>query len=375
MSTISLCMIVKNEEKTLERCLRSVDAVPDEIVMVDTGSDDRTKDIAAIFTSRIFDFEWVDDFSAARNYAFAQATMEWILWLDADDVLLPEDRIKLVQLKEALNPDIDAVSMIHHYAFDESNNVIQSGRHLRLLRRAKNFVWAGVVHEELAVEGEYRYLNSDIVITHRKPAGEADSNRRNLRIYDKHFRGQQTMLPRDIFQYALELETSKDFEKAIVYYRRYLDSEDANRDRALFALHRLARCYYMTGDLDKEWECTLKSLELDVPRPEFSCRFAERFLKRDQYRQAIFWYELALQDPGNDAGDWLVENYPFKTWLPHKQLGLCYYKVGDYQRSLQHNLLARKYLPQDPEIETNIRLLEKLVSQSAGNVLAGTDVS
>ena len=75
MNSISLCMIVKNEETTLQRCLESVAVIADEIVIVDKGSDDATKAIAATFTSRVVDFDWVDDFSAARNYAFAQATM------------------------------------------------------------------------------------------------------------------------------------------------------------------------------------------------------------------------------------------------------------------------------------------------------------
>jgi glycosyltransferase involved in cell wall biosynthesis len=92
MSAISLSMIVKNEEKSLERCLRSVEGIPDEIIIIDTGSEDNTKAIARNFTSQVFDFEWVDDFSAARNYSFERAAMDYILWLDADDVLLPEER-------------------------------------------------------------------------------------------------------------------------------------------------------------------------------------------------------------------------------------------------------------------------------------------
>ncbi len=372
MSTISLCMIVKNEEQTLGRCLRSVAGVSDEIAIVDTGSNDDTKSIAESFTSRVFDFAWVDDFAAARNYSFAQATMDWILWLDADDVLLPEDRTKLLALKTTLgNAAIDAVSMIYHTNFDESNNVMQSGRNLRLVRRSKNFVWRGVVHEELVTEEEFRYVNSDVVITHRKPPSESGTSRRNLLIYEKHINAGRQLRPRDLFQYGLELEANEDYDKAIMYFEKYLASDENDVDRNLFALHRLARCYYLTGDVAKEWECTLKSLEFDVPRPEFSCRFAERFLNRNQFRQAIFWYELALAEPGKNAGDWMVDNYPFKTWLPHKQLGLCYYKIGDYPRSLHHNQLAHQYLPNDPGIETNIRLLEKLVNESADKTQAG----
>ena len=78
MVTITLCMIVKNEEKVLERCLESIRDLMDEIIIVDTGSTDRTKEIAAKYTDQIFDFEWINDFSAARNFAFSRATCDYI---------------------------------------------------------------------------------------------------------------------------------------------------------------------------------------------------------------------------------------------------------------------------------------------------------
>ena len=109
MITISLCMIVKNEEAVLARCLDSVKEVVDEIVIVDTGSTDKTKEIAAQYTGLVYDFAWDDDFSAARNASFSRATKDFILWLDADDVLLPADRQMLGQLKQTLPCDIDVV--------------------------------------------------------------------------------------------------------------------------------------------------------------------------------------------------------------------------------------------------------------------------
>lgn len=367
MITISLCMIVKNEEQTLERCLRSVAGVPDEIVIVDTGSDDRTKDIAGALASRVEDFEWIDDFSAARNYSFSHATADYILWLDADDVLLPQYRTKLLQLKSTLSPTVDAVSMMYHYSFDDSGNITQTARRLRLVKRSKNFRWEGLVHEDLVSKDPYQYFDSDIVVTHQKQ--NTGISLRNLQIYERHLRAGRSLRALDYFQYAYELEVvNKDFENAIPNYQKFLDSKDAAADlnMTLVTLNRIARCYYLTGKPDKEWECTLKSLELDVPRPEFSCRVAERFVQREQFRQAIFWYELAIQDPANTGvNDRVVQNYPFKTWLPHKQLGLCYYRIGDYQRSLRHNELAQQYLPDDADIATNVRLLQRLVKEAA----------
>ena len=78
MVEISLCMIVKNEEKVLARCLDSIAGLMDEIIIVDTGSTDKTKEIAGKYTDNIYDFEWIDDFAAARNFAFSKATKEYI---------------------------------------------------------------------------------------------------------------------------------------------------------------------------------------------------------------------------------------------------------------------------------------------------------
>ena len=94
-SRVSLTMIVRDEEKNLPRCLESVRGVFDEIVVLDTGSKDRTIEIARSFGARVFDFVWVDDFAAARNAALARATGDYAFWLDADDLIEPPERKKL----------------------------------------------------------------------------------------------------------------------------------------------------------------------------------------------------------------------------------------------------------------------------------------
>ena len=105
MVTISLCMIVRNEEDVIGRCLESVWGVPDEIIIVDTGSTDRTKEIARAMGAQVYDFAWIDDFSAARNASFDRAAMDYILWLDADDVVDADNRLALLSLKETLDPE------------------------------------------------------------------------------------------------------------------------------------------------------------------------------------------------------------------------------------------------------------------------------
>ena len=87
MLTISLCMIVKNEEMHIARSLESVAELVDEIIVVDTGSVDRTVEIAAGYTRKVYSYPWKDDFSDARNFSFSKATMDYCMWMDADDIL------------------------------------------------------------------------------------------------------------------------------------------------------------------------------------------------------------------------------------------------------------------------------------------------
>ena len=118
MATISLCMIVKNEEKVLGRCLESAAGLVDEMVIVDTASTDATRAVALSYTDRVYDFPWRDDFAAARNFAFSKGRMEYLLWLDADDVLLPADREAFLDLKRTLSPEVDVVMLPYHSGLD-----------------------------------------------------------------------------------------------------------------------------------------------------------------------------------------------------------------------------------------------------------------
>ena len=107
-------MIVKDEEMVLERALKSVERIADEIIIVDTGSTDRTKKIALKYTDKVYDFVWCDDFAKARNYSFSKATMDYCMWLDADDIISDSDQEGLINLKKTLSKDTSvAVSYTH----------------------------------------------------------------------------------------------------------------------------------------------------------------------------------------------------------------------------------------------------------------------
>ena len=99
--SLSVCIIVKDEEAVIARCLNCASKFADEIIVVDTGSTDGTVDEARKFTEDIYFFEWCDDFSAARNYAFEQASCDFVMWLDADDVVTDEN-CKLIRDRKSV---------------------------------------------------------------------------------------------------------------------------------------------------------------------------------------------------------------------------------------------------------------------------------
>ncbi|QUL53254.1 glycosyltransferase family 2 protein [Paenibacillus tritici] len=346
MATISLCLIVKNEEQNLDQCLSSVQGIPDEIIIVDTGSTDRTKEIAAKWTQHIYDFEWIDDFSAARNESFKYATKDYILWLDADDIVTPENKIKLEQLKEALTEEVDAVSMNYEIPQDDSRRFISNTTRLRLVKRNTGFSWKGIVHEDITTEAPYHFMKSDITVTHTK-VGDAQGgralSRRNLDIYERHLAQGYVFTVPDMLNYARECHSHKLYKQAIHYYELCKDHPEIPLENRVFILHKLATCYVYNNQPEKELELTLEALSMDVPYPAFSCRMGEHFLKSGNLEAAIFWYRSAYSSPPGERYSWSPIDHVYHTWLPHQQLSLCYEALGDTAQAKHHQQWAEFY--------------------------------
>lgn len=354
--SISLCMIVKNEEKVLGRCLESVAGIADEIIVVDTGSTDRTQEIAGQFTASVHHFQWIHDFSAARNFAFSLATKDYILWLDADDIFLPEDRSKFLQLKYApLDPAIDTITMLYNLSHDQYGKVTSQLRRNRLVKRSNNFQWVGAVHEYLAVAGQA--FHSDIAVTHSPLEHDAD---RNLLIYEERQKKGEIFSPRDLYYFANELLDHQLYNRAIEYYQRFLATKQGWVEDNIGACGKLADSFYHLSDPENQLKYIFTSFTYDTPRADFCCRLGFHFLQANQLLQAIFWYKTAtqLEQPSET---WGLVNYSCRTWLPHLQLCVCYSRIGKYQLAHEHNEQAAKYMPDDPRIAHNRKFLRSFI--------------
>ena len=180
MISISMCMIAKNEESVLKRCLDSYSGLFDEIIIVDTGSTDNTKNIAAGYTDKIYDFEWTGDFSEARNFAFSKASCDYIFSADADEVLDDYNRNLFMRLKSVLLPEIDIVQM--KYVNCSHNTVYNSKKELRpkLYKRLRTFTWISPIHETVRLQPVI--FDSDIEILHMP---QSSHSKRDFSIFKK----------------------------------------------------------------------------------------------------------------------------------------------------------------------------------------------
>lgn len=355
MSSISLCMIVKNEEQTLARCLECVKDIVDEMIVVDTGSTDRTKEIAAKEGAEVSDFVWCEDFSAARNHAFSLARSEYCMWLDADDIIDEENRRRLKAWKKRLAEEQPDVVMMHYdVAFDEEGQPTFTYFRERILRRNPLSHWQGRVHEVITPWGKVLY--GDVHIQHRKvKPHDAD---RNLRIYETMLAEGCILSARELYYYGRELYYHNRNEDAIAVFLDFLDHPDGWLENKLEASRQLAECYGRIGERRKQLQILYDSFLLELPRAETCCMLGSIYLEQKDWKKAAFWYETALRREREDTGGFIQEEcYGF---LPCIQLCVCYDQMGDRKKAETYNEMAAIWRPNAPAVAYNRAYFKKI---------------
>ena len=359
MITISLCMSVKNEASTLPRCLDTVGDLADEIIIVDTGSTDNTMEIAKQYTDLIYQFEWCDNFSAARNYAFAQASMEYCMWLDADDVLEPEDQKRFQELKAALPAGTDMVMLPYHTAPDEDGRPAITYYRERLVRREAGFRWEGAIHEAIAPSGTLYY--GAAAVTHRR-SGTGDPDR-NLRIFEGLRSRGIALSPREQFYYARELTYHGRDAEAAQQLEAFLQGGEGWIENCMEACRDLAACYQRLGQEALVFPALSAGLRYGPPRAELCCDLGQYFMDRGEYRTSVFWYELALTRPKDEAhGGFSIPDC--HDYIPFLQLCVCWYRLGDVEKSKAFNRLAANVRPHSTVCQSNFQFFENSSPQS-----------
>lgn len=288
MITISLCMIVKNEADILERCLNSVKDIMDEIIIVDTGSTDHTREIAARFTSRLYDFDWIHDFAAARNFAFSKASCDYIYSADADEIMDEENRRRFWDLKRVLTQDVEIVQM--YYGNQLSHGTIYNyDREYRpkLFKRNRCFTWIEPIHETIRLEPVV--FSSEIEIIHMPKESHAA---RDLQTFVGMTARKEEWSKRLHHLYAQELWISgkeKDFLDAEVFFEASSANTGYTLDQIKEAACVVARAARLRKDIPKFFKFALKDVGSEGSS-EICCELGAYYKEQMDYHEAIIWY-------------------------------------------------------------------------------------
>lgn len=321
MATISLCMIVKNEEAVLDRCLSSVADLMDEIIIVDTGSTDRTKEIASQYTDKIYDFEWVNDFSAARNFSFSKASMDYIYAADADEVLDHENHRRFAHLKLSLLPEIEIVQM--KYITPNTFNTVMNIRNEyrpKLYKRLRQFRWMDPVHE--TVQTHPLVFDSDIEILHLP---QTPHSKRDFRLFLLAFQSGCPISDKLHTMYARELYISgsdEDFLQAQPFFMQTLLDGNKDSGRLPEAICILCRCMKIQNKLPDFFKYALRSMAYH-PCSEICCELGDYFCQAKDYEEAIRWYQCAANETSS------ILNARTNGDLPLLGLAQCYGCLAD----------------------------------------------
>lgn len=332
MITISLCMIVKNEEKVLARCLDSVSDLVDEIIIVDTGSEDRTKEIAAKYTDKIYDFEWIHDFSAARNFAFSKASCEYVYSADADEVIDEENRSKFRILKENLLPEIEIVQM--YYGNQLSFGTIYNyDKELRpkLFKRLRTFEWIEPIHEMVRLSPVV--YDSEIVITHLP---EQSHTGRDLAAFQRQIQKNGELSLRLANLYAKELfvsGTNEDFLKAEAYFTAVAEGADTEAEQLKEAICVVVKASALRKDYLKFYRYAMKDIASEGVS-EVCYLLGEYYLRCKEYEEAAVWFYNAAFETNS------ILNIHYSGDMPLKQLSVCYREMGLYNQAKEYEELA-----------------------------------
>ena len=334
MVTFSLCMIVKNEERVLERCLSSVADLMDEIIIVDTGSNDKTKQIAANFTDKVYDFKWTGSFSDARNFAFSKAECDYIYSADADEILDEENRQKFRQLKEAILPEIDIVQMKYTNQL-EFGTIYNFDEELRpkLFKRVRTFRWEEAIHEMVVLDPVI--YDSDIAIIH-KP--EQSHTTRDIAAFERIIKEGDRLSKRLHNMYAKELFVSgseEDCIRAVPFFASSAMDGNRSLDEMKEACCVAARGNRLAGNIPLFFKYALKSVTADGCA-EICYELGSYYMETEDYEEAILWFYNAAFETE------CILNVNYGGKLPLQALAYCYEKCGNEELAKQYRKMAEE---------------------------------
>ena len=345
--TLSLCIIAKDEEMFIEECIKSVYDLIDEIVLVDTGSQDRTVEIALKYGAKVYSIEWENDFSKAKNYAIENSTGDWIIFLDADERLHPDDKEKLVNAITSCSEETEAVlTKILNFVDFFQSQIGEVHYNYRIFRNKNELRFIYPIHENLwnikEERSPYAFI-SDIRILH---FGYIDAiynkkkkNERNLSILKEYLKKD----PNNFFHnlnIAVEYYNLGRFEEALEYLLAVKGNFSVESVLATRYLRYLIFTYIQLGKFTEAYKIIFdsKRLFLEMGNLDFLYFEVVWYYSQSLIQFCIKKLQELVEKFSNLDNQNIVFNLSniglsvidYKLFLAH-----CYEKLGNYQECVR----------------------------------------
>ncbi|WP_315793795.1 glycosyltransferase family 2 protein [Paenibacillus sp. BIC5C1] len=385
MKLLSICMIVKDEERVLERCLSSVQDLADEIIIVDTGSTDKTKEIAKKYTDKIYDFKWCNDFSKARNKSLLHATGKWILVMDADEYISEEehqDWRNFLQTEELFPHLAYTLPVINFTGEKEYDDEITTAPVTRLFPNNVGITFERPIHEQLTrgLQGELYHKSISLHIYHTgyqvSRIVEKNKHERNMGIFNQMIADQE-LSSYDWYTLGNQHRYAKDELMAIECYEKALIDTQQNEAWYPHCLMGLVSLDYSQNQLKRSWELIEKYLIKYNEYPEYYTVKGIHYETLGFFQEAEQQYLRAIGIAEKRAQEnreiWLIDPmYSFDS--PVQQLIGLYFRLNDNQNAIYwmskqlnknnknpgHLVKMMEWLTQNEDEESVIRFFEQL---------------
>jgi len=362
---LSVAMIVKNEEDNIVQALDSINEIADEIIIVDTGSTDKTIEYcrsypqAVIFEKTFNPFH----FGEARNYSFSKCTGDWILWIDADDIVENPEGIK--ELIKRDNKLVNGYSAIYNYAFDKSG--LCTSRHWkeRLVKNDGSLKWEGVIHEAMTPNREVNILKTDkFSIKHCKD--DADWKRSSQRNYNivrtwVNDNDLDAADPRNILHLANALLGLGEYDQAFQYFEEFTTRSGWDAE-IYIALHRMAVCARALKKYEVALNCEFQALTVDPKVRDAYIGIGQTYMELEKWEKAEHWLKLSFsKETQKEAQIHNPSEYSFNPWwfLAHVYTNMAIEGAGEeyVDAALKCFAKCKGQMAEDEEIAEKVNVL------------------
>lgn len=338
-STLSLCIITKDEEKNIPRCINSVKDIVDEIVVVDTGSKDRTVEIAESLGAKVIHEKWQDDFSKARNTAIEHAKSDWILFLDGDEEVKKEDVAKILPLLNDDTVEAYIFKFINYSGSNASDDLAQIHYNFKLFRNNGKLKYVYPIHENLknvADGSEPIFKKADVTILHYGYLSEIRIEKNKTQRYIKMISDYLLEHPNDMFQHVnlgVEYCNAREYQKALKHLMIAQKSLSSNSSLMIRTLIYLISAHTELKEYEQALNIIEQAAAIYPQVPDFRFLEASIYVEQKRYQKAIEMFTECLSI-GEYSG---IANTiaGAGSYKARYMIAFCYEKLGQLHNAVK----------------------------------------